>query len=84
MHNMLNNFDSKPCNIQHTLANIQEMPPPYLVSQPSVSDVNKAAETVAVAGNLPQVVACYPTPQQGHPAQVAVAYNPQSYPQVSH
>ena len=65
------------------------MPPPYLVSQPSASDVNKAVETLAVAGNPPQVAACYPTlniPQQGHPAQVAVAYNPQqsqSYPQVS-
>ena len=63
------------------------MPPPYSVSQPSTSDVNKTVETLAVAGNPPKGVACYPTPQQGHPAQVAVVYDPQqsqSYPQVSH
>lgn len=77
----------------HTLANIQEMPPPYPMSQhaPTSSDVKKEE-----AGYPQQAAACYPTglgptqsgfPQQGYPAQVAYnpqqGYPPQSYPQVS-
>ena len=74
------------------------MPPPYLASHPSASDVNKAVETSAAAGNPQQLQATgaagHPTqniPQQGGPVQVAIAYNPQqgyplnvqAYPQVS-
>ena len=72
------------------------MPPPYLASHPSASDVNKAVETLATAGNAQQLPAAgLPAqsgiPQQGHPVQMAVTYNPQQgyplnvqpYPQVS-
>ena len=74
-----------------TLANIQEMLPPYPVSQPisTSSDVKRDE-----AGYPPQV-AGYPTgpgptqsfPQQGYPAQVVYppqqGYPLQPYPQVS-